>query len=67
MCVRPNEWYKLEVIAEGERLRLMVDDRTTVDCRAKNPALAEGCTELVCWAGGKFTVRNIEIKELPAK
>jgi hypothetical protein len=46
---------------------VLLNRRTTDDRRSNDPALAQGCVGLACWTGGKRVVRDLEIKELPAK
>jgi hypothetical protein len=63
----PGEWFPLEVRAEGNRLQVIVQGKTVVDCTDANATFTAGRLGLVC--RGKSVVRlcKLEIKELSAE
>jgi Domain of Unknown Function (DUF1080)/TIR domain len=67
---RPNEWFTLEVIAEGKRIVVKVNGQTTVDYRDPEPLFARGHITLFAVSGPsdeQIGFRKIEIKELPRR
>jgi hypothetical protein len=67
--VGPNQWFTLEVIAEGKRIVVKVKGQTTVDYRDPDPLFARGHITLFPVSGPsgeQIGFRKIEIKELPA-
>jgi WD40 repeat protein len=63
--VRPGEWATLEVIADGNRLVVKVNEKTTVDVVDYVPP-SGGHLAVQQAAGADLQVRRLEIKELPA-
>jgi hypothetical protein len=64
MPLKPGEWFPLEVIAEGNRLRVLVNGNTVVDHTDANETFAAGRLGLVCRGGAVVKFRKMEIKEL---
>jgi hypothetical protein len=63
--VQPDEWFGLEVIAEGNRLRVLVKDKTVVDFKDANATFTLGRLGLVCHGNMTVRFRNMEVKDLP--
>jgi serine/threonine protein kinase len=63
--IKPDEWYRLEIIAEGERVRVMVNGHTTVDYSAERAESSKGKIGFRCARESRIVVRNVEIMELP--
>jgi serine/threonine protein kinase/Leucine-rich repeat (LRR) protein len=64
---RPDEWFVLEVIADGNHLQTRVNGLITADYHDDKQAIVRGHIALGTW-GENITVvqfRKIEIKELP--
>jgi hypothetical protein len=60
---KAGEWFTLEVIAQGSRLQVLVNGRTTAD--VTDATSAQGPFALQCRGkGGSVEFRKIEIKEL---
>src|SRR5262249_14304486 len=67
MLARPGEWFILEVIAEGNRIVIKVNGRTTVDFVDEKSTYTSG--HFALQVGNSRTViefRKVEVKELPA-
>jgi serine/threonine protein kinase/Leucine-rich repeat (LRR) protein len=64
---RPDEWFLLEVIAEGDHFRTLVDGKTTVDYHDEERRASTGHIALQTWGPGITQVqfRKIELKPLP--
>ena len=64
----PDEWFVLEVIAEGNHLQTRVNGEVTADYRDEKSRFNRGHLALQTWGLGITYVqfRKIEIKELPA-
>jgi hypothetical protein len=60
-----DEWFVLEVIAESNRIRTLVDGQLTADLREEKPRFQRGLFALQIWGGATTVVhfRKIEIKE----
>jgi hypothetical protein len=65
--LKPDEWFPLEVIAEGNHLRVLVNGKTVVDHTDANETFAAGRLGLVCRPNGLVRFRKLEIKELPPR
>lgn len=65
---RPDEWFVLEVIADGNHLQTRVNGLITADYREDKQAFVRGHIALQTWGRNITFVqfRKIEIKELPA-
>jgi len=63
--IRPDEWFALEVIVEGNRLRVLVKEKTVVDFTDANATFTAGRFGLVCRGNSTARFRNMEVKELP--
>ncbi len=61
----PGEWFVLEVIAEGNHLRVLIEGKTVVDYTDANKTFTVGRIGLVCRPNSVLRFRKIEIKELP--
>jgi hypothetical protein len=63
---KTNEWFTLEVIAQGNRLQVLVNGVRTADAEDANTNFMEGffCLRITA-KDGELHVRKIEIKELP--
>ena len=64
--LKPGEWFALEVIAEGNHLRVLIEDKTVVDYTDKNETFTVGRLGLVCRGNATVKFRKVEIKELPS-
>ena len=62
--LKPDEWFPLEVLAEGNHLRVLVNGKTVVDHTDANETFAAGRLGLVCRPNGLVRFRKLEIKEL---
>jgi uncharacterized protein (TIGR03067 family) len=64
---RPDEWFVLEVIAEGGRIRTLVDGQPVADYQDKERRFRRGHIALQTWGVNITQVRfrKIDIKELP--
>ena len=60
----PDQWFTLEIIAEGNRLIVKVDGKTTADVVDRNHPPAPEHIALMQNAFSKVEFRRIEIKEL---
>jgi hypothetical protein len=64
--IRTDEWFTLEVIAQGNRLIIKVNGTTTTDYRDAKSTYTKGHIALQAAYGNTvLTVRKVEIKELP--
>jgi formylglycine-generating enzyme required for sulfatase activity len=65
---RPDEWFVLEVIAQGNRIQTFVNGKKTADCVDEQRRYDRGHLALQTWGGNITFVqfRRIDIKELPA-
>jgi uncharacterized protein (TIGR03067 family) len=63
---KPDEWFKLEVIAKGNRLQVFVNGVRTTDVEDANRNFMKGFIRLgITGKDGELHVRKVEIKELP--
>jgi hypothetical protein len=58
-----NDWFQLEVIADGTTLIVRVNNREVA--RASSTAFTKGSLGFMVRTGGELQIRNLEIKELP--
>ena len=70
--VPPDQWFTVEVIAEGNRIRVLVNGQTTADYSDPERRLSRGHISVLGVGGQReanpnLAFRKIEIKELPAK
>jgi hypothetical protein len=61
--VSPNEWFTMDVIAQGEHIIIKVNDKTTVDTMERGRRLTAGHFALQDHTGLVY-FRKIEVKEL---
>ncbi len=61
-----GEWFSLEVLAEGNRIRVLVKGTTVVDYVDANATYTSGRILLACPSNGVARYRKVEIKELEA-
>jgi hypothetical protein len=59
-----GEWYKFEVIAQGPRIQIVINDKTVVDFVDPLRTFSTGPIALICRPGSTARFRNLEIKEL---
>ncbi len=62
--LKPDEWFALEVMAEGNRLRVLVEGKTVVDYTDTNETFTMGRLGLVCRPSSVLRLRKLEFKEL---
>jgi hypothetical protein len=62
---KPGEWFPLEVIAEGNRLRVLIDGKTTVDYTDTNDTFTAGRLGFYVHGDSVARYRNVQIRELP--
>lgn len=62
--LRPGEWFPLEIMAEGNRLRVLVNGKTAVDYKDANATFTAGRLGLVCRGKAAVRFRKMEVKEL---
>ncbi len=66
-ATRPDEWFTLEIIAQGSHFVSKVNGTTTADCHDPRAHFDEGHFALQVWNPlTNVQLRKIEIKELPA-
>jgi hypothetical protein len=63
--LKPGAWFALEVIADGNHLRVLIEDKTVVDYTDRNETFTVGRLGLVCRGNATVKFRKVEIKELP--
>ena len=62
---KPDEWFTQEVIADGDHIRILVNDKVVVDTH--NKLYSKGHFALQLWSAATVVkFRKIEVKELPA-
>jgi hypothetical protein len=64
VILKPGEWFPMEVIAVGNRFRVLVDGKTVVDYVDKNETFTTGRIGLVCRGKAVARFRKVEVKEL---
>ena len=63
---RPGEWFDLDVIAEGDRVRILVNGDQVVDRTVKvNPLTRGGFALQQAGAATEVCFRSVEVRELP--
>jgi tRNA A-37 threonylcarbamoyl transferase component Bud32 len=62
---KPNEWFPLEVLAQGNRIRVLIDGKNAVDYVDPNETFTAGRLGLHCLGNTVVRFRNMQIKELP--
>jgi serine/threonine protein kinase len=66
ISLQTDAWFALEVIAEGNHLRVLIDGKTVVDYIDANETFMVGRLGLVCRGNAVVRFRKLEIKELPS-
>jgi hypothetical protein len=62
----PDQWFRMEVIADGRHFTVRVDDRVVAETVVRPPGRSRGHIALQYFGPGTVTeFRKIEIKELP--
>jgi tRNA A-37 threonylcarbamoyl transferase component Bud32 len=61
---KPGEWFPMDILAEGNRLRVLLDGQTAVDYVDRNDTFTAGRLLLYCTPGAVLHFRNVTIKEL---
>jgi WD40 repeat protein len=65
--IKTGDWFRLEIVAQGEVIEIRVNGKQTVRYTSSDPALNRaGAISLRCHAGTTVAFRNLEIKELTA-
>ncbi len=64
---KPGDWYRLEIIARGNAIKVFVNSTQTVDCVLNDPWFREGSFAFPVGVGGSVAVRNVEVKEFAEK
>ncbi|MGL6096156.1 MAG: protein kinase domain-containing protein, partial [Fimbriiglobus sp.] len=64
--IKPGDWYRLEIIARGDSVRVLVNGTQTVDHTATDPPARRGSIGFSCGMLTNVAFRNVEIKELPS-
>jgi hypothetical protein len=62
---KSGEWFRLEIRAEGNRLRVLLDGKTAVDYTDTNETFTAGRLGLYCLGDSVVRFRNMEVQELP--
>jgi serine/threonine protein kinase len=65
--VKDNQWFTLEVLAEGDYLTVKVNERTTAVYRDAQRRFTRGHVTLIAGVPTRIEYRKIDIKELPVK
>jgi len=65
MLVPPNTWFTQEVIANGNRIMIKVNGKTTVDFIDKEDSYSEGHFAIQQLPGTVITIKTIAVRELP--
>jgi hypothetical protein len=63
--LKVNEWFPLEIRAEGKHLRVLVNGETVTDHEERNDLFTAGRLGLYCAGNTEVRFRKPEIKELP--
>src|SRR5205807_2641323 len=63
----PDAWHTVEVIAEGDRIRILIDGMERLACLDEGSAFRRGAVALCFLPGSTTHFRDIAIKELPAR
>jgi uncharacterized protein (TIGR03067 family) len=64
--IRPNEWFTLEILAQGNRLRVVVEGKTVVDWRETEYRPTRGHLALQHFGPNtQVSFRKVEVKLLP--
>jgi len=65
MVTKPGRWFRLRVIAQDNRIRVVIDDETVVDYVDKTQTHRRGYLALQCWRGTTdVRFRNLRVKPL---
>jgi serine/threonine protein kinase/WD40 repeat protein/formylglycine-generating enzyme required for sulfatase activity len=64
VTLKPGEWFTLEIIAQGKRIRVKIKGHTVVDYVDSADTFPVGSIAISCRMGSKVQFRNLEIKEL---
>lgn len=63
--IKTGDWYRLEIIAQGETVEVRINGKRTAIYTSSDPALnRSGAFAIRCGAGATVALRNLEIKEL---
>src|SRR5207253_1660335 len=65
--INSGEWFTLEIIADGNRHRVLVDGKETLDFRDPASEFSGGTIALRLTLNSRLECRKIEIKELNVK
>jgi hypothetical protein len=63
---RAGDWFGVEVLAEADRIRVVVDGKTVLDHTDRNETFAVGRLGFLCRENAEVRFRNIMVKDLPA-
>jgi hypothetical protein len=66
MPVAPGEWFPVEIVADGDTITSIVKGRRVARYLDPKRSLPSGAIALFARANAAFSIRKIEIKELPA-
>lgn len=61
--IEPTDWYKLEIVARGDSIRILINGVITTDFVAKDPPARQGQIGIQCPMLSEVRVRNLEIAE----
>jgi hypothetical protein len=61
--IKSGEWFRLEVIAVGNRIRVLINGTAVVDCVDPAKSLPSGSIGIFCRWGATIKLSNLEIKE----
>jgi hypothetical protein len=64
VAIRPNEWFVVEVIAEGDLIRVRVRGTEVVRYHVRRIKSAPGAIGLACPPNSRVAFRKVEIKKL---
>jgi serine/threonine protein kinase len=61
--IPPTDWYKFELVARGDSIRILINGVTTTDFVAADPPARQGHIGIQCPMLSEVRVRNLEIAE----
>jgi serine/threonine protein kinase len=60
----PGKWFRLEIIAHGSHLQVLIDGKMVAACDDSQKLFSQGALDITCRPGNVISLRQVEIKEL---